>query len=425
MKSLKFKALLCISLLYSGSVFSLGVVGCPQPELEISSEVKKLSAHNCEEINTLNKCRERVVDPNALRNKITARLKNVEENKDLLVRRMNENRKISTSNLFIKTGRDKYTYLFDHIAKIDPDVDQDKLKKEVVNNYLEFAEKNDCIPKIKSGAVWRICPAALKVEGNTTKAKSEMQRLLKLPENIEKRNKCLSHVRGDEGIERLQFCSKTPNVSARKAAYRIQSPCAGNFIQNFKDNKWEIPEFGELLKSGKLDGDLLKCLKHRIANGGKIKTISIRSSSNSLNNTGSAATKFCKKGFKALSEARSQYAKEDLVPKLLEAAGLENPQLGDELFSISSSGSNGDGTSGPCPYAYKDGKESLKKEFYKGGEKRGEIDKGKYLKVSISFEEKRTELHNQKYYVRARHGCRRITFQCPPRKVVSPKSTSK
>jgi hypothetical protein len=413
---LKNLKLLSGSLLYLfliGSTHAFQKEACPNPDLVVSPQVEEMDKQNCEKINLLNRCKERKVDPDALKKRITARLNGAEANGEKIIKLIKEKRRVSTKNLFVETaGSPGYSFLFDVLSGLDPELDRVALKERVIAGYLKFAEKNDCTPVVNSHAIWRICPAKLKVEGNRPTDERLIRQKLKDPLVEQERLKCLSSSRGDNGIKRLQICSTNPVIQSRIPTHRRHPACAGNFIQNFKDNKWDIANIDELLSSGALGEELLKCMKQRIKEGAKIKTISIRSSSNLLNNTAGAAKRFCKKGFKALSEARSDYAKQDLVPLILKAAGMENPVLTEAQFKVNSFGDNKDGTSGPCPYQYKDGVESLKPEFRKGGSRRAEIEKGKYLKVSISFEEKVTPLHNQKYHFKVRHRCRRVIFKC-------------
>lgn len=389
-------------------------VVCDSPTPQISEEVDQLSKENCKTINELNKCKARTIDPEALKKKITLKIKAAEENKERIKQLLKEKRKVSSSNLFSEQGsRGNYEFIFDTLKKMDPTLDTTKLKDKIINDYLSYAEKNDCKPRIRTGNIWRICPDRLEVKGNRNAHIAEFKKILAEPENEKERLKCLSRNRGDEGVKRLMICGTKSVIAPRKATHRIHSPCAGNFIQNFKDNAWEIPEFSDLLSTGKVDQKLLNCIKGKISKGAKIDKISIRSSSNLLNNTGVAAERFCKKGFKALSEARANYAKEQLVPQLLTEAGLNPSELADDAYKLNANGDNGDGTSGPCPYKYSSSsKEYMDTDFAKSGKRRSEIDEGKYLKVSISFKEQRTKLENQEYVVKARHACKRISFSC-------------
>lgn len=408
-----FTKLILITVLINTS-FAEDKVVCAKSQAHVSDELDKLSAENCKTINELNKCVERKIDPDALKKKITSKLNAAEKNKEHFIKRIKEKRSTQFGNLFSEYGaRGNYEFLFDTLKRLDSSVDTEKLKGQIIDKYLGFAEKNDCNPRIQVSNIWRICPARLKVKGNKYNHIEEFKKLIALPENEEERVSCLSHNRGEEGVKHLMICNNKPIMKPRKNAYRIAGACAGNFIQNFKDNAWSIPEFSDLLSSGKLDQGLLNCLKKKIAEGAKIDKISIRSSSNQLNNTGEAAKRFCKKGFKALSEARATYAKEELVPDLLKEAGVDLKTISEEAFRLNSNGDNGNGTSGPCPYKYNaNNKEYMDSSFGKSGNNRSEIEKGKYLKISISFKEQRTKLHNQEYVVKGRHHCKRINFKC-------------
>jgi len=215
--------------------------------------------------------------------------------------------------------------------------------------------------------------------------------------------------RGENAIKDLTVCSSQPQQShgpRRIVAYEYP-PCTGNISQNFANNAWTISN-SEASSIASSNVELTQCIQDRLNRGAKIHHVSVVASASALNNTGAAKERFCAKGFRELSEARAQSAVDMVLPRLLPDASM---YAGDKL-KINVSGSNGDGTSGECPYRLVDGKEVIKPEFAPGGARRSELDASRYVRIVVSFEEKMKSAQNNPDFYQPQLGCRQIHFKC-------------
>ena len=203
------------------------------------------------------------------------------------------------------------------------------------------------------------------------------------------------------------FCPEPSKVvvedSNRLTPVQIHPTCdlsvGGNYVDNELDPK----------KALALDkGSENKCVEEAKKAGYEISGIKIKTASSSLNNTGAAAEKCCGKGFKCLSEARAESAKNKL-PQLMKSFGLEIPATEDAV-TLDSNGLNKDGTSGPCAYT---GTMDRNQKFHESpipGLK-PELEKSKSVMITISFKKPNTPLPKQ-VSRQSRVNCMRIVFSC-------------
>ena len=369
-------------------------------------EVEDLAKVNCELVNQRNSCARSPQDPNALRNGIT-RLFEMATNDRA---RINQNwdsvyKNTAIGQLFNderhRNNRESPPdFILDWFREMSPDVQAEPLRQKIIDSYVEFAEKNDCAPKIHSRYVVRSFPVPkFKTEQESRNAVRDLSAFQDF----------IGRGRGESAINGLTACTDQPSQNhgpKRIVAYEYP-PCSGNITQNFANNAWTISP-GEASEIAASNSELSRCIQESLQRGAKIHHVSVVASASPLNNTGAAKERFCAKGFRELSEARAQSAISTVLPRLLPDPSL---YAGDKL-QVNTSGSNGDGTSGECPYRLVDGKEVLKPEFAPGGARRAELDAGRYVRVVVSFEEKLKPDSQNPLFYQPTLGCREISFRC-------------
>jgi hypothetical protein len=212
----------------------------------------------------------------------------------------------------------------------------------------------------------------------------------------------------DSGV----YCEKgSANTDGFNYEAEVFPPCAGNVSGLFKDNQWTTSTLDQKVGTEATD-EVTSCIRDRMAKGAKINHVSIFSSASSLNNTGEAAKKFCKKGFLALSQARAESARDKILPGLFAQAGQAESSYQSKVV-LKYNGSNGNGTSGLCPYTIKEGKEVLK-DVFKTAEGKKELDSSKYVTVQVTFEDQTNPVVDTKLHYAAKYFCRSISLECPP-----------
>ncbi len=191
-------------------------------------------------------------------------------------------------------------------------------------------------------------------------------------------------------LEKLRYCAPMRNDKPRKVTHYIYESCGANISLFYSDNADQISADNLANLGNKIDPDFTKCLQNMKKKGLDVDRIYIDSSSSLLNNTGRAKKLYCKRGFEELSQARAIDAKQRVLPKLL-------PEFSSHFDNakINFKGGNGDGTSGECPYKIVNGVEVLKPEFAKGGSKRDDLDKHKFVKITVSFKDETRAAKNQ------------------------------
>lgn len=106
-------------------------------------------------------------------------------------------------------------------------------------------------------------------------------------------------------------------------------------------------QFNTVNQTSQIFTNLKSCVGAKIGSGFVISSVNIQASSSRLNNTQDAATAFCRKGFYALAKARGDAVKTAVTNVL-------GSSLGSAKITVDPSGTNGDGSSGPCPYRCQD-----------------------------------------------------------------------
>lgn len=405
----------------------------------VSAQADKCSLRNdqipkpdCQMIDQAGQCKEAPpVDENALRNKISGLIKiseDPERIKRLTTNWTNETR-LNPWQVKMYAERTQYEIqeklppmpILDYFSdpKFAPSAKSKEVYKEAfINKYIDFAKKMDCSPTFKLSDNYVEPHPTLK--GFTAENMGREEREFRLrnlradmakPENVKAVQDRMKQI-SDESPSRMLICSEKPELDARyKVAERFQ-PCAGNFKKNFENNKYEVPQtdLAKLMASPEAD-DLSKCIKDRLAQGAKLHHISINSSASSLNNTGDAEKKFCKKGFANLSAARAQSARNQILPGLFEKAGYSGFDLAKANVQINSNGANGDGTSGPCVYETKNGKEVLK-PYYSTKAGKEELDENRYVKVQVTFEDTTKKANENIPIYQPMYRCKKIDFKC-------------
>ena len=214
-----------------------------------------------------------------------------------------------------------------------------------------------------------------------------------------------------QSVSTVQTCSTKPSLTGKVTVAKVSEPCAGNFQKNFKDNQFTLKpgELENLLEKPE-SFELSKCIEDRLKNGAEIDHISITSSASALDNGGEAAAKFCEKGFLGLSKARREIAEMEILPGLMDKAGHGNLDIKGKI-KRNSEGEHGDGTSGECPYDYKNGKDELK-ALYKTDAGRATLDQNRYVKIHITFNGTvKSEVDKFTTY-QPLYSCRRVIFSC-------------
>lgn len=390
-------------------------------DLCTESAIDELAADTCETTDKLVTCAEVPVDPDAIAKRFDSLMNRTETDKEKIQKYFNNYKESSALMQFFhidsneersaKSNNKPYPrHILDWFTNSGQaaDIDREAFKATMKEKYVEFAKKNDCSPVIKQRHTFAVYPE--KVKGKT---EQEIRNIVKAP-NFEAEKNAYFDQRNAIGIKHGSYCEKrTPsNFGPYYHVSEKFPPCAGNVTGVFKDNQWTSSTLDEKL-AGEATDEVVACIKDRISKGANIHHISVVSSASALNNTGEAAKKFCKKGFLALSEARAKAAKENVLPILFSKAGANASEFEDKI-QLSYRGSNGDGTSGPCPYKIVNGQEVLKDEF-KTAEGKKSLDSSKYIRIHVTFDSKTVAVNNKENFYEPHFACRSIYFECAPK----------
>ena len=215
------------------------------------------------------------------------------------------------------------------------------------------------------------------------------------------------------------MCTTRPDLDGQgQIPGRLRSevkypPCAGNFTQNFDNNKYDVTptELSKLLETKEAQ-EVSACIKSRLAQGAKLHHISITSSASALNNTQEAKKRFCEKGFLGLSEARAETARNKILPGLFDHAGQESFDFSQVKVQTNASGANGDGTSGDCPYTYTKSGQEVLKPYYKTKAGQEELDANRFVKVQVTFEDATKRVAETVPHYQPMYRCKKIEFRC-------------
>ena len=374
--------------------------------------IDELHGINCEATDKLKSCAEKVIDPEEQKKRIESWFKVAEERKEKIISEKKAVPKMSYGGLFQqdKTGSNnqmQLTHINDFMTfngKIQNEKTA-KLKEMVIEKYVKYAEQFNCDPYVKTEYALTLYPSDKKFKSK--QAYREWEEMGGFEEE-----KQAYFNKYNSSPNNNMICDPSPNDDIREwQTVAVEyPPCAGNVAGFFKDNEWSSSTLDNKM-NGPEATELAACIKDRLSKGGIIEHIKIESSASALNNSGEAAKQFCKKGFQELSEARAITARDKIVPQLFSKAGADATGL---VVKTDSLGSNGDGTSGPCPYELRDGKEVLKKEFSTPSGKKS-LDEHKYVRVNVSFKEIKKPVSNgDKHYAKS-YRCRKFEFACQPK----------
>lgn len=210
------------------------------------------------------------------------------------------------------------------------------------------------------------------------------------------------------------FCDPTTlklatNGVGYKVIEELIPECSENFKHYFPDNQSDI-EATQLSKLNQTSEfkNLVACIKSRLSNGVFVKDIKVSASSSALNNTNEAKEKYGEKNFLGLSKDRASTAAVKIVPLLFDEAGVAF----DKPVSLDYKGSNGDGTSGKCPYFIPEGKVKEEKIGYYDTEAgKLELDKAKYVNIKVIFDKGSVAKDSRPFY-KVEYQCRSIIMTC-------------
>lgn len=280
-----------------------------------------------------------------------------------------------------------------------------ELKENFVDDYMEFGVEFECQRGVQLETTSTIVTIGNEIEKNSgmqscETREDEYRRKMRAKQDDFK-NYFANKFTGEKGLEYGLSCSDDIQVrSFSTVAYERRS-CAGRFEQLFKDNEWDMD-----LSS--LEGDekyqeFKACIEKMQAEGFKLTNVSISASASQLNNSGEAARQFCRKGFKELSQARANSARNLLASEF---------SIPEDKMNTYTNGENGNGSSGACPYKMVNGQEVLKPEFANGKPARKELDDAKYVKVSANFEPKQMPAQREKSCYTAYISCSKVVYKC-------------
>lgn len=380
------------------------------------NSIEALQEANCDITDTMRSCAEVAVDPNEQRNRIENWFKVTEDRKDKIISDKRSVAPLGWGSLFHQekvNGQYQLTHINDFMSfgGTVPSEKAAKLKETITDQYVKFAEKFNCDPYIKTKYTITYFP-------NDTKFKTRQEYVAFTQKSTFQAEKEAHFNKYNNLTTNNTVCSPKPSQDIRewKTVAITYPPCAGNVSGFFKDNEWTSSTLDSSI-NGPEASELAACIKDRISKGGQIEHIKIESSASALNNTGEAAKRFCKKGFKELSDARAITARDRIVPQLFSKAGVDATGL---VVKTDSTGSNGDGTSGPCPYEIRDGREVLKREFSTPAGKKS-LDGNKFVRVNVSFKEVKKPVSSNDSFFAQTYPCRSYEFACQPKRMTESK----
>lgn len=373
------------------------------------AKVENLAADNCDVVDKAATCAQETPDPDAIRKSITARLDRSYTDQASFKKIWSTYKKTGWNQFFNSNPNDNKDipkHLLDWFTNDGKaSVKHEDVKNSLIEEYVKFSQKHDCNPIIKHQYVTHRYP------NKDFDSEEELQRVMKAPGYEAEKEKYFAD-QNAKSLSRGTYC-ESGYANTRPFHYVSVDfpPCAGSVSGLYKDNVWSSSSLDGKL-AGEATSELSACIKDAVAKGAKIHHISVVSSASALNNTGAAAKNFCKKGFLGLSKARAEAAKEKVLPQLFSSSGLAAESYQSKII-LNYDGSNGDGTSGPCPYALKNGVEVLKPEF-KTAEGKKKLDDAKFVNLQVTFEPLKKNVNDKKNHYAAGYSCRQIKFECAP-----------
>jgi hypothetical protein len=283
------------------------------------------------------------------------------------------------------------------------DKNSEILKTKIVEDFVDYSQKYNCVPLIKHhrfSGFYRDISAT---------SRKELSEIMSAPDFKAQKAAFFKNI-NDKALTEKNICDENLEVVERKRLSDTFKPCAGNISGLYKDNEWNTSTLDKKISSSEAS-EVSACIKSSLALGAKIRSISIESSASALNNTGAAAEKFCKKGFLALSEARAENAKNNILPQLFTQAGSSVSKYQSAIV-LNYQGTNKDGTSGPCPYNLTGNKEVIKDEFKSDTNKKA-LNQFKFVKIKVIFAAHEQDAKDKNTYYDLKYSCRSIDYDCP------------
>lgn len=378
-------------------------------EQATGDQLDQLAEQNCDVINKASSCAQVTPDPDGIRKLITNRLERSYNDQENFKKLWSTYKGTAWNQMFDynpNISKDVPQHLLDWFTNDGKaTVSKEDVKNSIIEEFVKFSQKNDCSPIIKHQNTSRKFPQ------QDFDKEEDLKKAMRAPNYQEEKDKFFRDL-NSRALERGTYC-ESGYADTRPFHYVAQKfpPCSGSVSGLYKDNVWSSSSLDSNLAS-QATSDLSACIKDAVARGAKIHHISVVSSASALNNTGAAAKKFCKKGFLQLSQARAEAARDKILPQLFSSSGM-NPEIYQPKIILNYDGSNGDGTSGPCPYVLKDGVEVLKPEFKTADGKKA-LDDAKYVNLQVTFEAQTQAVSDNKTHYGASYACRHIRFECAP-----------
>ncbi|MCT4641274.1 MAG: hypothetical protein N4A33_03185 [Bacteriovoracaceae bacterium] len=195
---------------------------------------------------------------------------------------------------------------------------------------------------------------------------------------------------------------------SKVSPYTVEPRCYAHLKESFKDNSAQLKDSTQLNK-------LVDCIVNSLEDGTEtIDSIVIKSSSSQLRNKG----QLCSRDFKTLSKARSLSVLNAIKAKVKDDVVFNVSDNGESIkednngvkVKIYYLGTNGNGTSGPCPY---EGNERTNNLRLTMNTDEPALENSKYVKVSVKFKPI-VKVSNKYEDVGKRYklSCSILTFRC-------------
>jgi hypothetical protein len=285
-------------------------------------------------------------------------------------------------------------------------VEKDNVQAAMIERYVAFADKHDCVPVVKHRYTTVSYPANARVENLAA-----LDALANAPGYKAEKDQYFRELNARAAETGLTCDESRMDRRQWEEHSSIFPPCSGNLSGVFRDNSWKNSSIESALTSQHAS-EVMACIRDRVAKGAQIHHIGISSSANALNNTGAAVAQFCPKGFLGLSRARAESTRDTILPQLFADSGVAAAEYLPKV-RLNFSGSNGDGTSGPCPYQLVNGREVLRPEYASEAGRRS-LDEHKFVRIHVTFDSMTQKVSNPKKYFHPGYRCRSIYFECAP-----------
>jgi len=325
----------------------------------VSDKADKLASDSFDAAGKVLSCAQQAVDPDKMKKRIEGLFQFSEDNKDKIINNWDRTfKKTVYSQLFRHNGNEKVEPLMDwltHNGEV-AGIDKAEKKQAVIDQYVAYAKKFDCTPRIEQRNTKISYP-----ENYETESEVELKKLMKAPDFKTKKNENIKPMIAKKAARTIfSICNgNSANTHKYQHVAVVYPPCAGNLSGFFKDNEWKSSSMD---LNGPDTSEVVACIKASLAKGAVIDHIAVVSSANALSNTELAAKKFGEKGFLGLSQARAESARDTILPQIFSKAGVAKSEY-ESKVGLHPEGANGDGTSGPCPYKLVKGEEVRKDEF--------------------------------------------------------------